>query len=49
MISNDPIMSSFTKVIQPINTASSVPVSGPSKLFFTYIIMYFEFIKSNQI
>ncbi|VVC34782.1 Hypothetical protein CINCED_3A015055 [Cinara cedri] len=29
MGSNDPIMSSFTKVIQPINTANSVPVSGP--------------------
>lgn len=28
-----PLMSSVTKVVQPTATVSSVPVSGPSKLF----------------
>lgn len=32
-MSSDPIMSSVAKVVQPTATASSVRVSGPSKLF----------------
>lgn len=28
-----PLMSSVTKVVQPTATVSSVPVSGPSKLY----------------
>jgi len=30
---SDPIMSSVAKVVQPTATASSVRVSGPSKVF----------------
>lgn len=44
---SDPITSSVAKVIHPTATASSVRVSGPSKLFNYFLNQKKKIMKSN--